>query len=94
MKEMKIVRLSMDGEFKSFSVEPEREGSSANGQYINDIVEEAILDAKEDGADFNEIADSVVFALADAGYIVRDFPENIETLYYDVENYKVKDIER
>lgn len=94
-KKTEMVVVQVFGEVGSptkFSVEPVNEKEQIDREYLKDLVEEAIMDAYGSGKeDFDEVCDSVAFALQNEGFIVRDFPNEIEQLSFDVTKYQKGD---
>lgn len=93
MSDFKVVELKFGEKKICFSVEPPNGVNHIDKQNINDIVEDAIVEAKENSDDLYDVGDQVAFALGEAGYIVRDIPEKYERLEFDVEKYKVETLE-
>jgi hypothetical protein len=93
MRDFKAIMITMEGYEKCFSIEPENENDIIDGDFVGDIVESAILDAKDYTENFDEIVDAIVFELSNNGFIVRDMPLNYETLTFDVETFKLAEID-
>lgn len=78
-----------------FSIEPADEKEEIDQGYVKDLVEEAIMDAFGNGKDsLEEIGDSVVFSLQEEGFIVRDFPNEVRQMSFDVAKYRQGEMER
>lgn len=92
MSDFKVVELSLGNKKICFSIEPPVGTKILDKQNISDIVEEAIVDAKESSDDIYDVGDQVAFALSEAGYIVRDIPHKYEKLEFDIDKYKVEDL--
>lgn len=92
MNDFKVVELKFGHKKICFSIEPPNGIKSIDNQSINDIVEDAIVEAKENSDDIYDVGDQVVFALGEAGYIVRDIPEKYEKLEFDIEKYKTEEL--
>lgn len=92
-KKTDMVVIQLFGEFGDipvkFSVEPVDEGEVIDREYLNDLVEEAIMDAYGSGkSTLEEVGDSVAFALQNEGFLVRDFPLSVEELSFDAGKYQ------
>lgn len=90
MNDFKVIELSLGSKKICFSIEPPTGVKKLDKQNISDIVEEAIVDAKEGIDDIYDVGDQVAFALSEAGYIVRDIPHKYEKLEFDIEKCKTE----
>lgn len=90
MSDFKVVELSVGSKKVCFSIEPPNGVGKIDRQNVNDIVEDAIIEAKSSSDDIYDVGDQVAFSLGDAGYIVRDIPAKYERLEFDIEKYKVE----
>ena len=88
MKELKVIQICQGDHKICFSVEPEN-GIHISKDHLQDVVENAILEAKSHDGTFPDIVTNVSYELNEEGYLVRDMPFDYETLTYQTEEYEV-----
>lgn len=94
MESFKVAKLTWYDEVVCFSIESGDESQPVNTEEIDDIIKDSLYETSGEDVSLNDIADAVYYALSDAGYIVRNIPDEYEKISYSVEHYRVGDYDR